>query len=134
MDLFAIFDATPAELIDFASWGIMLNVISGALVTFFIMIRAVQMDERDQEQLLKFSAARREFIREHCSGIRQFTNYFLWLIPLHTLILNVVYMYNMFRTPGLYGILKGLIESEKLSFVPLMNLKIVSIEELTNDK
>lgn len=134
MDLFAIFAATPAELIDFAWWGIMLNVISGVVVTFVIMIRAAQMTEHDQEQLLKFSAARRQFISLNCSAIRQFANYFLWLIPLHTLILNVVYLYNIFRTPGLYGVLKGLIESEKLSFVPLMNLRIISIEEITNDK
>ena len=134
MDLFAIFAATPAELIDFVGWGIMMNVISGVVLTFFILLRVFQLSDDDQEQFLKFSAARREFIRVHCSGFRQFANYFLWLIPLHTLVLNVVYLYNMFRTPGLFGILKGLIESEKLSFAPLMNLRIVSIEEITNDK
>ena len=123
MEIFAL-----ENLWEFAKFGLLANIVMTILTLFAIMLKLKMMNAEETGFFIGFATIRRNYILENTSSTKRIANNMLFFVPTYAAIMNIISIVLMFAYPGVAGMIKSSIVSDRLSLIPLIDYDKLEIE------
>lgn len=112
----------------FIMFSLVVTLISTLIKLVIINLKLSNIDEEEFNDYQRFIGSRIMWIATKNSLSRIITSKLLYFVPGHAIMLNIVFMYYALIHRGTYGIVKGIVASERLTFVPLIKFKYKEVD------
>lgn len=128
------FDFLEPWVIDYMVWGFVANILSIVVVAITSAIITFNMSPNEIVQLNKFFMVRRMYIEQKNPSWKLWLGHATIFIPMYTLYTNVIMLFWVFRYPGIYGIVRGIIAVERASIIKYMSYDLIEKIQDPDDK
>lgn len=112
----------------FIMFSLVVTLISTLIKLVIVILKLSNISEEEFNDYQRFLNGRLVWIVAKNSLSRILLNKLLYLVPGHAIMVNIVFMYYALLYKGTYGVIKGIVASERLSFVPLLKFKYKEVD------
>jgi len=119
------FNFSSEMIISYIIFGYIINFVSTILTGLVASIKLISLDEKSKIEYTNFILMRTSAIKQNNTDKKLLISALtLWFIPTYTAWLNSVYLYHLFKYPGQYGLVKGVIVSDNLAIIKVVDYEL----------
>lgn len=115
------------EFFLFGFYGALISTLVKITILYIKLINVYNSNIGEYNDFRRFNVARSKWVFEKNSLLRITLSMLLYFVPGHALMLNGVFIFIALKHKGSFGIIKGMIASEQLSFIPLIKFKTIPV-------
>lgn len=104
----------------FVQFSLVIALFSSIAKVVITAFRLSKVDEEEFTEFKQFNNARLLFVSKKNSTFKIVLSRLMYFIPGHAIMMNTFFIYHVLTNEGTYGIIKGIIAAERISFVPLI--------------
>lgn len=108
----------------FSLYAALISTLISTVILYFKLTNMALKNTKGYNDFKLFNSARYIWIVGKNSTLKLMLNKLLYFVPGHAVMLNGAFIFIALTHRGSYGIIKGIIASETLSFIPLVKYKI----------
>lgn len=119
MEILALLGLSPQLIINFIIIGTIWNILSVLMTRMLTSVAVKNLSDEERAHLQEWYIKRRDFIRDNNSSKKIVLSFLSGFLPTYLWWLNAVFLWHLFTTPGINGIVKGQVHYDKFCIVQL---------------
>jgi hypothetical protein len=113
----------------YAVYGIAWNFVFVVISSIVLGLKSMFISNADRRGFMKFIQVREVTIREYNNDLTRLIAAALIFLPFYSVWINTVRMYYFITIPGVFGMVRGIMQGDNFSIVRLITYELVDLEE-----